>query len=149
MRYIEVSGEIDNNNRLVLHESLDQIKPQQVRIDIVFRDDDEDYREPSKEEILESIVEGLREHSRGESKPVSQMWDNIMIQSTGEINDRGQLVLDRPLPEMQAQYVDVVMWFIKEEEYPQKLSESEENIYEEHLTLIKEPSESRTRAYAG
>jgi hypothetical protein len=149
MRYIEVPGEIDNNNRLILHESLEQIKPQQVRIDIVFRDDEEDEREPTKEEILESIVEGLREYSRGECRPISEMWDNIMIQSTGEINDRGELILDKPLAETQAQYVDVVMWFIKDEACPQKFSESEENIYEEHLTLVKEPSESKPKAYAG
>ncbi len=147
MRYIEVPGEIDNN-RLILHESLEQIKPQQVRIDIVFRDDEDD-RESTKAEILESIAEGLREYSRGECRPVSEIWDAIAIRATGEINDRGQLVLDKPLAETQPRYVDVVMWFIKHDKYPQKFSESQENIYEEHPTLVKDLSESSTRVYAG
>ena len=42
MRYIEVGGEIDREHRLILHESLIEIKPQRVEIDIVFRDDEDD-----------------------------------------------------------------------------------------------------------
>ena len=100
MRYIEVTGEIDGNNRLILHESLKEIKPQQVEIDIVFCDDDEEeYREPTKAEILADIVESLHEYSRGECTPISDMWDDIKIKTTGEINEEGQLILDKPLKE--------------------------------------------------
>jgi hypothetical protein len=144
MRYIEVPGEINDKNQLVLYESLNQIKPQRVEIDVIFRDDDEeDYRASTKAEILEGILESLRGYARGEYIPVSEMWDDIMIQTTGEINDDGQLVLDRPLIETNPQDVDVVMWFIKDDEPPKKFDEFEENIYEEHLTLVKELSESR------
>jgi hypothetical protein len=144
MRYIEVPGEINQNNQLILHESLSQIKPQRVEIDVIFCDDDEeDYREPTKAEILENIRQSLREYARGECRPVSEMWDDIKIITTGEINEQGQLVLDLPLRETKAQYVDVVMWFIKDDESPKKFDEFEENVYEEHLTLVKELSESR------
>jgi hypothetical protein len=153
MRYIEVGGEIDNNNRLILHELLDQIKPQRVQIDLVFRDDDDDdidvEREPTDEEICARVEQALLEHSRGELKSVRQMWDDIRIKTTGEINDFGQLVLDEPLRETKAQYVDVVIFFIKDEEYKKKFYESEENIYEEHPALIKEPSDSKIPSYAG
>jgi hypothetical protein len=152
MRYIEVGGEIDKNNRLILHELLDQIKPQRVDIDIVFRDDDDDIdveREPTDEEIFERVEQALLQQSRGELKSVKQMWDEIRIKATGEINDFGQLVLDEPLRETEAQYVDVVIFFIKDEEYKKKLYESEENIYEEHPALIKEPSDSKVPSYAG
>jgi hypothetical protein len=144
MRYIEVPGEIDENNRLILHESLKEIKPQQVEIDIVFcDDDDEDYREPTKVEILESIVESLHEYSRGECTPISEMWDDIKIKTTGEINEEGQLILDKPLKQTKPQSVDVVMWFIKDAKSPKKFDEFEENSYEQHLTFVKELSEAR------
>lgn len=152
MRYIEVGGEIDKNNRLILHELLDQIKPQRVNIDIVFRDDDDDdidvEREPTNEEIFERVEQALLEHSRGECSPASD-WSDIKIKATGEINDLGQLVLDRPLDETKAQYVDVVIKFIKDEEYQKKFYESEENIYEEHPALIKESIDSKVHSYAG
>jgi hypothetical protein len=145
MRYIEVSGEINENNQLILHESLKEIKPQRVKIDIIFRSpDEEDYREPTKAEILESIRQGFRECLRGQTSPISELWDDTEIEATGEINEQGQLVLDEPLTETKPQYVDVVMWFIKDEEYLKKFYGSEENIYEEHLALVKELSGSRT-----
>jgi hypothetical protein len=144
MRYIEVPGEIDGNNRLILHESLKEIKPQQVEIDIVFCDDDEeDYREPTKAEILAGIVESLREYSRGECTPISEMWDDIKIKTTGEINEEGQLILDKPLRETKPQSVDVVMWFIKDNKFPKKFDEFEEKSYEQHMTFVKELSEAR------
>jgi hypothetical protein len=153
MRYIEVGGEIDQNNRLILHELLDQIKPQRVDIDIVFRDDDDDDidvdREPTYEEICDRIDKALLQQSRGELKSVKQMWDEIRIKTTGEINDLGQLVLDEPLRETKAQYVDVVIFFIKDEEYKKKFYESEENIYEEHPALIRQPSDAKVPSYAG
>jgi hypothetical protein len=152
MRYIEVGGEIDKNNQLILHELLDQIKPQRVEIDIVFRDDDDDdidvEREPTDEEIFERVERALLEYSRGECKPASD-WSDIKIKATGEINDFGQLVLDEPLKKAEAQYVDVVMFFIKDEEYNKKFYGSEENIYEDHPALVKEPSNSQIPSYAG
>jgi wyosine [tRNA(Phe)-imidazoG37] synthetase (radical SAM superfamily) len=136
MRYIEVGGEIDKNNQLILHELLDQIKPQRVEINIVFRDDDDNdvdvEREPTNKEIEERIEKYLLEQSRGEIRSIEQMWENIMIEATGEINDFGQLVLDEPLKKTEAQYVNIVVFFIKDEEYKKKFYESEENIYEEH-----------------
>jgi hypothetical protein len=152
MRYIEVGGEIDKNNQLILHELLDQIKPQRVEIDIVFRDDDNHdidvEREPTIEEIEERIEQALLQQSRGELKSVEEMWNNIKIKATGEINDFGQLVLDEPLKQAEAQYVDVVIFFIKDEEYEKKFYGAEENIYEEHPALIKIPSDSKVPSYA-
>jgi hypothetical protein len=84
-----------------LHESPIEIKPQRVEIDIVFRDDEDDDinvdvdREPTDEEIFERVEQGLLEYSRGECTPASD-WSDIKIKATGEINDRGQLVLDEP-----------------------------------------------------
>ena len=148
MRYIEVPGEIDNNNRLILHESLAQIKPQMVEIDIWFRDnEEEDYRQPAKEEILSDIHESLREYSRGECSSVSEMWNDMMLQSTGEINEKGQLIIDEPLKEAKAQYVDVVIRFVLDKNYI-KNRESEENIYEENITLVREFSQSSVSSHA-
>jgi hypothetical protein len=143
MRYIEVPGEIDANNRLILHESLKEIKPQQVEIDIVFCDDGEEYHEPTKAEILTDIIESLREYSSGECTPVSEMWSDIKIKTTGEINDKGQLVLDQPLKDTKPQSVDVVLWFIKNDQSQHKLDDFGEKIHEQHMTFVKELSESR------
>jgi wyosine [tRNA(Phe)-imidazoG37] synthetase (radical SAM superfamily) len=137
MKYIEVSGEIDSDNQLILHELLNQIKPQRVEIDIVFRDEEEDYRESTKAEILEGIRESLHEYSRGECRPVAELWDNIMIQSTGEIDEVGQLIIDEPLKKIESQYVDVVIRFMKDEKSNQ---ESDRHGYK---ALVKELSGSR------
>ena len=113
MRYIEVPGHIDEHDRLILDESLDVIKPQQVKIDIWFRDDDEEkYHEPTKEEILEGFREGFRDCLEGRTSPIAEMWDELMIKTTGAINDEDQLILDEPLRPTKRQYVDVVLRFV-------------------------------------
>ena len=114
MRYIEVPGHIDEHDRLILDESLDVIKPQQVKIDIWFRDEDEEeYREETNEEILESIRRGFHDCLEGRTIPVGEKWDEFTIEATGTINDAGQLILDEPLRSTKCQYVDVVIWFIR------------------------------------
>jgi hypothetical protein len=114
MRYIEVSGEINDRNQLILDESLEVIKPQQVKIDIWFRDEDEEeYHEETNAEILAGIREGLHECLTGETESIDDMWDDLRIKTTGTINDIGQLILDEPLKQTQAQSVDVVIWFAK------------------------------------
>jgi hypothetical protein len=121
MRYIEVPGRIDENDRLILDELLDVIKPQRVKIDIWFRDEDEEeYREETKEEILEGIRSGFQDCLEGRTKPVGEAWDELRIKTTGQIDKEGYLILDspletlreRPLRPTKQQYVDVVIWFV-------------------------------------
>jgi hypothetical protein len=137
MKSIRVPGEIDKNNRLILDETLDVIKPQQVEIDIIFLGDDlADYHEPSKEEILEGIREGLHDCVTGNTlSSMSELWDNICIKATGEINAAGQLTLDEPLRATKPQYVDVVIWFIKKI-YSQE--DTENSARQDHDVLTKE-----------
>jgi hypothetical protein len=114
MRYIEVPGHIDEHDRLILDESLDVIKPQRVKIDIWFRDEDEEeYREETKSEILEGIRQGFRDCLEGRTKPIDAMWDELLIKTSGEIDNEGYLILDRTLRPTKQQYVDVVIWFVK------------------------------------
>jgi predicted house-cleaning noncanonical NTP pyrophosphatase (MazG superfamily) len=122
MRYIEVPGEINEHNQLLLDESLEVIKPQKVKIDIIFLDDEE-YHEETKEEILEGIREGFHDCLIGNTFPISELWDDIMIETTGEINDRGKLILDRPLRPTKHQNVDVVIWFIKDRKSAEEIPE--------------------------
>jgi hypothetical protein len=113
MKYIEVPGRIDENDRLILDESLDVIKPQRVKIDIWFRDEDEEeYREETKEEILEGIRRGFQDCLEGRTKPVGEGWDELRIKATGSIDNQGYLILDVPLRQTKPQYVDVVIWFV-------------------------------------
>jgi hypothetical protein len=123
MKSLRVPGRIDENDRLILDYLLDPLKPQQVEIDIILLDDDlEDYYEPTKEEILEGIREGLHDCLTGNTSPVSELWDDMMIQMTAEIDEDGQLILNEPLKEVKPQYVDVVIWFIKN-----KISQEQSN----------------------
>jgi hypothetical protein len=127
MRYIEVPGHIDENDRLILDESLDVLKPQRVKIDIWFRDEDEEeYREETKEEILEGIRRGFRDCLEGRTSPVGEKWDEFTIETTGTIDDEGQLILDQPLRTTKHQYVDVVIWFIRNQKLaPEVLEQSD------------------------
>jgi hypothetical protein len=124
MKSIRVAGKLDEKNRLILDESLDIIKPQRVEIDIIFLDDDlEDYREPNKDVIIEGIRSGLYECLIGHTAPVSELWDDLMIQATAEIDAEGQLILDKPLRETKSQYVDVTIWFEPNKQPPVTASE--------------------------
>jgi hypothetical protein len=127
MRYIEVPGHIDEHDRLILDESLDVIKPQRVKIDIWFRDEDEEeYREETKEEILEGIRQGFRDCLEGRTKPFGEMWHEFTIEATGKIDDEGQLILDEPLRTTKQQYVDVVIWFIRDQKFaPEVIEQSD------------------------
>lgn len=51
MKSIRVPGEIDENNRLILDETLDVIKPQQVEVDIIFLGDDLEDKETANIEF--------------------------------------------------------------------------------------------------
>jgi hypothetical protein len=106
-------------------------------MDIILLDDDlEDYYEPTKEEILEGIREGLHDCLTGNTSPVSELWDELRIQATGEIDEEGQLILDYPLRKTTPQYVDVVIWFINNKKFT-------EDVYEEGFQVpVKELSGS-------
>ena len=124
MKSLRVPGRIDQNDRLILDYLLDVIKPQQVEIDIILLDDDlEDDYEPTKEEILEGIREGFHDCLTGNTSPVSALWDDMMIQTTAEIDEEGQLILNEPLKETKPQYVDVVIWFVKNSTFQEQSKE--------------------------
>jgi hypothetical protein len=138
MKSLRVPGRIDENDRLILDYLLDALKPQQVELDIWLLDDDlEDYCEPTKEEILEGIREGLHDCLTENTSPVSELWDELRIRATGEINEEGQLILDYPLRKTTPQYVDVVIWFISNKKFT-------EDVYEEGFQVpVRELSGSQ------
>jgi hypothetical protein len=114
MKSITVFGQIDENNQLILDESLDVIKPQRVDLDIWFNDEEDEeneYREPSKAEILAGIREGFHDCLTGNVLTGDELWDSLLIKATGTINEEGQLLLDRPLKPTACKYVDIVIWF--------------------------------------
>jgi hypothetical protein len=125
MKSLRVPGRIDENDRLILDYLLDVIKPQQVELDIILLDDDlEDDYEPTKEEILEGIREGLHDCLTENTSPVSELWNDMMIQTTAEIDEEGQLILNEPLKGTKSQYVDVVIWFVKNRTSQEQTSEA-------------------------
>jgi hypothetical protein len=138
MKSLRIPGEIDKHNRLFLEESLDVIKPQPVEVDIIFLDDDlDDYREPSKAEVLAGRKEGLHDCATGNTLvSMSELWDRLGIKTTGEINEVGQLILDRPLEVSRPQYVDVVIWFGKNKN--SQVASSEDLARHEYEVLTRE-----------
>jgi hypothetical protein len=128
MKSITVFGQIDENNQLILDESLDVIKPQRVDLDIWFNDDEEDeedeYREPSKAEILAGIREGFHDCLTGNTSSLEEMWEELGIKTTGTINDDGQLLLDQPLPATAHKFVNVVIWFTSNKTSIQEIAEA-------------------------
>ncbi len=139
MRYIEVPGRIDEDDRLILDESLDVIKPQRVKLDIWFRDEDEaEYREETKEEILAGIRRGFQDCLAGRTSPVGEKWAEFTIEATGTIDDEGQLILDEPLKNTKHQFVDVVIWFIKDRQSTPEILDRGD-CQQDPETLAKEP----------
>lgn len=124
MKSLRVPGKIDKKARLILDESLDVIRPQRVEVDIIFLDDKlGDYRVPTKDDILEGIREGFHDCLTGNTAPISELWDDIMIQTTAEIDAAGQISLDRLPSETKPQYVDVAIWFDRISKSPAQASE--------------------------
>ena len=78
----------------------------------------------TKEEILEGIREGFHDCLTGNTSPISELWDDMMIQTTAEIDEKGQLILNEPLRETKPQYVDVVIWFLKNRTSQEQTSEA-------------------------
>jgi len=72
---IEVTGEIDEQGRLLLLEPLKLDKHTKVRVRITSLDSDFDPDTDSKEQILADLKESLRQAESGQTLPLSELWD--------------------------------------------------------------------------
>jgi hypothetical protein len=78
MKAIETTATIDESGKFILDKSLGQHKPQQVRVIVLFSDDDDvDPDETPTEVVVEGIRQGLHEALTGQTIPLSKMWEGI------------------------------------------------------------------------
>jgi hypothetical protein len=78
MKAIETTATIDESGKFILDKSLGQHKPQQVRVIVLFSEDDEiDPDETPTEVVLEGIRQGLHEALTGKTIPLAKMWEDI------------------------------------------------------------------------
>ncbi len=75
MKAIETTATIDESGKFILDKSLGQHKPQQVRVIVLFADEDDG--ETPTEVLLEGICQGLHEALTGKTIPLSKMWEGI------------------------------------------------------------------------
>jgi hypothetical protein len=78
MKAIETTATINEVGEFILDKSLGSYKPQQVRVIVLFSEDDEiDPDETPTEVVIEGIRQGLREALTGKTIPLSKMWEGI------------------------------------------------------------------------
>jgi hypothetical protein len=76
MKAIETTATINEIGEFVLDQSLGGYKPQQVRVILLFSEDDEvDPDETPTEVVVEGIRQGLHEALTGQTIPLSKMWE--------------------------------------------------------------------------
>lgn len=78
MKAIETTATINESGQLTLDQSLGLIKPQRVRIIVLFFDDEETNPDETPTEIvIEGIHQGLYEALTGQTIPLLEMWSGI------------------------------------------------------------------------
>jgi hypothetical protein len=78
MKAIETTATINEVGEFILDKSLGSYKPQQVRVIVLFYEDDEiDPEETPTEVVIEGIRQGLHEALTGKTIPLSKMWEGI------------------------------------------------------------------------
>ena len=78
MKAIETTATINEVGEFILDESLGRHRPQQVRVIVLFSEDDEiDPDETPTAVVIEGIRQGLHEALTGKTIPLSKMWEGI------------------------------------------------------------------------
>jgi hypothetical protein len=81
MKAIETSATIDEKGQLTLDQTLENTKPQRVRVIILISEDDEiDPDETPTSIVIEGIRQGLQEALSGQTIPLSEMWEGIDVE---------------------------------------------------------------------
>ncbi len=80
MKAIETTATINESGEFILDKSLREYKPQQVRVILLFSEDDEiDPEETPTEVVLEGIRQGLHEALTGQTIPLAKMWEGVDV----------------------------------------------------------------------
>ena len=79
MRAIETNATLTANGQLKLDEPLNLANNQRVRIIILVSEPEEDLDDTPIDTIREGLYQGWQDVLKGNTKPVSQLWDGMDV----------------------------------------------------------------------
>lgn len=79
MKAVEVTGSIDQKGNLILDEPVKaETYPNRVRVIVLFTEQEEnDPDDTSIEEVKASLKRGFQQVQAGQTKPISELWNQI------------------------------------------------------------------------
>ena len=79
MKAIETTATLTANGQLTLDEPLTLVNQQRVRVIILVSEIEEDLDETPIETIREGLYQGWQDVLKGNTKPVSQLWEGMDV----------------------------------------------------------------------
>jgi hypothetical protein len=81
MKAIETTATINERGQLTLDQTLENTKPQRVRVIVLMSEEDENDPDETPTYIaIEGIRQGLQEALSGQTIPLSKMWEGIDVE---------------------------------------------------------------------
>jgi|688.fasta_scaffold196953_1 hypothetical protein len=81
MKAIETTATINEKGQLTLDQTLENTKPQRVRVIVLMSEEEEnDPDETPTSIVIEGIRQGLQEALSGQTIPLSEMWEGIDVE---------------------------------------------------------------------
>ena len=81
MKAIETTATINEKGQLTLDQTLENTKPQRVRVIVLMSEEEHiDPDETPNSIAIEGIRQGLQEALSGQTIPVSKMWEGIDVE---------------------------------------------------------------------
>jgi hypothetical protein len=81
MKAIETTASINEKGQLTLDQTLENTKPQRVRVIVLMSEEEEnDHDETPTSIVIEGIRQGLQEALSGQTIPLSEMWEGIDVE---------------------------------------------------------------------
>jgi len=81
MKAIETTASINEKGQLTLDQTLENTKPQRVRVIVLMSEEEENDPDESPTSIvIEGIRQGLQEALSGQTIPLSEMWEGIDVE---------------------------------------------------------------------
>lgn len=79
MKAIETTATLTANGQLTLDEPLTLVNQQRVRVIILVSEIEEDLDDTPIETIREGLYQGWQDVLKGNTKPVSQLWEGMDV----------------------------------------------------------------------
>jgi hypothetical protein len=81
MKAIETTATINEKGQLTLDQTLENTKPQRVRVIVLMSEEEDiDPDETPNSIAIEGICQGLQEALSGQTIPLSKMWEGIDVE---------------------------------------------------------------------